>query len=846
MPKLSLEIEVKDKASSEFKKLESLLDKYGIKLKEVTNQQNQSQQSMAGLLKEATAMAAGYFAINKAIRATVGRGFAFNKLMEEQTNGIRALIVATTDYTDANGNALNIAERYALAQREATDVVKQLQEINKVTPQTIGQTAQIYKALFTSSKAAGASQEDMLEITKLISIAAGSAGIEFNQLVASVDGLANGTFLANSEMGRFLKSIGLAPDELKKLAAEGKSIDAIKERLQDFDFTTGSMAESTSNLANAWDTFVGNLSSDAYEFAKEGLNGIASAITAINSLMFGEQSGEWQAFQTEDIQDNKTLIEETTREIQRLREEMTNVTNTEFLSRTQKMSILTPLGQELKDNIALLDELQKKAKEATQTFKSPEVVDESRLYFKQRDPFSSDSVKRNQEARAAREELRKQVEELGKPIEYAFANGMQQALEAGDFSAFADNIKSAALSGLTEALTDQALQGLQSQFGQTGGIAALGGIGIGVSVLSSILSKDDNDAEEAMRAAAEALENTVKVLEASGQAGTAIVEQILPLQQEVEKFRNLADNLLTGFAYKSQLQQAETNLAVAVLGFSDEVTNTLNGFGDILDSINGNTARANRDLARSQARVDSILEKYSMSYEEFLASLVDIGDGLEDQIAIIESTAVGSDEYNAALNEISDSLGDNASEMLIDAINAEEALTIVGESMVSMADASMDAATTIRDIINSQQQFLDTNRSLVETSGESVARLQDRFVQEVNEANLAQIQLDEARASGSQQAIADAVANLNEQEQDVLELGQSVIDSAQVAYGSTDAATDIINAVLSEVEGRQTGLQTVEQALMVEANEISLNILSELQRLNATIETRDTIFGEAV
>ena len=213
----------------------------------------------------------GLYAVKEAFEGVIGTGIAYNRMIENQINGIQSLIVATSSNASAQGHLLSLQQKYNLGNKEAIVTLKELEKINATTPHKLGQTAQIYKALYTNSKKYGASQEEMVKMTKLVSIAAGNAGIEFGQILASVDGLANGTYLANSEMGRFLSSIGLAPATLKELAKEGKSIEFILNGLKEFDRTADTFDIAVSNMENSWQQFTGKLSEPAFDAAKDGI-----------------------------------------------------------------------------------------------------------------------------------------------------------------------------------------------------------------------------------------------------------------------------------------------------------------------------------------------------------------------------------------------------------------------------------------------------------------------------------------------------------------------------------------------------------------------------------------------
>lgn len=229
-------------------------------------------------LKTLAAGAVSIYAIKEAFGAITSSGFDFNKSMESSTAGLSALTVATSSNISAMGKHLSISEKYRLAQIEATATAKELNAINSQTPHTLEQTNQIYKAMYVSMKNAGASNNEMIRLTKQISIAAGAAGIEFNSLLAGVDGLATGTVLANSDLGRFLSSLGLTNEELKKST---NVVELLESKLGEFK-SLGTMEEATSNLENAWNKLAGTLTENIFEDAKRWaieLSGVLDSTT---------------------------------------------------------------------------------------------------------------------------------------------------------------------------------------------------------------------------------------------------------------------------------------------------------------------------------------------------------------------------------------------------------------------------------------------------------------------------------------------------------------------------------------------------------------------------------------
>ncbi len=225
-------------------------------------------------LKKIAGLAGGIYGLKAAFDAVFKRGFEYNSQLEKSIQGLTALTVATSENTTSTGRAITLQEKYALAQREAAETAAKLQQINARTPHTLNETNRIYKAMYVSMKNAGASTDDMVRLTEKISIAAGAAGIEFNSLLAGVDGLASGTVLANSDLGRFLASIGLSNEALKQT---DDIVGLLNEKLADFE-AADTMEVAISNLENAWDGLAGAITEDVFADGKQAINDFSTML----------------------------------------------------------------------------------------------------------------------------------------------------------------------------------------------------------------------------------------------------------------------------------------------------------------------------------------------------------------------------------------------------------------------------------------------------------------------------------------------------------------------------------------------------------------------------------------
>lgn len=196
----------------------------------------------------------------------IQNGIQYQSLLENQITGLTALRVATTKNTDSLGNAITIQQKYAIAQQDSIKSLKELQEVNKRTPQQLLETLELYKVLTPTLGGVGASQEELLKTTELLAKASANYGITFQSLIAGADGLATGTVLVNSDLGRFLQTIGLSNEALKETSDVA---DLIIQKLTPLGGELDTLSVANSNLTNSWNEFTKVLTEPLFEPLKD-------------------------------------------------------------------------------------------------------------------------------------------------------------------------------------------------------------------------------------------------------------------------------------------------------------------------------------------------------------------------------------------------------------------------------------------------------------------------------------------------------------------------------------------------------------------------------------------------
>ncbi|MFW2585540.1 hypothetical protein [Aliarcobacter butzleri] len=214
---------------------------------------------------------AGFQVINNTLGDITRRGIEVNKELQKLTNSLTMASAVMISNNDIYGNAISVQDKYRIAQIEASKATELLQKANINTPHSMKETVQIYDAMYFGMRKVGATTSDMVEITEKLSIAAGNK-IGFDAFLSAMDGISTGTVEANSEMGRFLSSIGLSNEAIKN---SSDVVQLFKDKLSGFqviqDFDT-----KMSNLSNSTDMFSKNLMKIPFDYLESKIPSVAA------------------------------------------------------------------------------------------------------------------------------------------------------------------------------------------------------------------------------------------------------------------------------------------------------------------------------------------------------------------------------------------------------------------------------------------------------------------------------------------------------------------------------------------------------------------------------------------
>ncbi|OCL99516.1 hypothetical protein AAX29_00557 [Aliarcobacter thereius] len=222
--------------------------------------------------------------LKNTVGALASEGFKLNETFQVLNNSLTMSSAVTMSNINIIGQQLSTQEKYALANVKATKSLELLQKASLNTSLSFEQNVKMYDTMYLSMQKTGASTEDMVYITEKLAVAVGDK-VDFNSIIAGVDGLADGTVMANSDLGRFLKSIGLSNEAIKEST---DVVGLFKDKLSGFE-SLDSYSSKISKLGNAKDELAKNIMKLPFDYIESKipkttslLNSWAKAMNELN------------------------------------------------------------------------------------------------------------------------------------------------------------------------------------------------------------------------------------------------------------------------------------------------------------------------------------------------------------------------------------------------------------------------------------------------------------------------------------------------------------------------------------------------------------------------------------
>jgi len=239
----------------------------------------------------------GVAALTAAFKSFAASGIEANRSFENLKIQLTGLIAANSSNVSMMGKTLDAHAKWNMGMRESEGILKRLNETNAKTKFTLEEITGAFNMFYATSAGQG-SREKAVQAMDSIALAAQAVGKNLGDLTPMMDSLATGTVIAASEMGSFMKIVGLTNEELKKASSEGKVYDHIIEKLAKYK-------ELSAEAAKGYEVALGSLKNEltklSRELTKPMFDTLTASIAAFSNFIKENKATiiEWAGYITE-------------------------------------------------------------------------------------------------------------------------------------------------------------------------------------------------------------------------------------------------------------------------------------------------------------------------------------------------------------------------------------------------------------------------------------------------------------------------------------------------------------------------------------------------------------------
>lgn len=228
--------------------------------------------ALRGSFGKIAASVASIGALAVGVKELAASGIEANRSFENLKIQLTGLIAANSSNVSMMGKTLDAHAKWNMGMRESEGILKKLNETNAKTKFTLEEITGAFNMFYATSAGQG-SREKAVQAMDSIALAAQAVGKNLGDLTPMMDSLATGTVIAASEMGSFMKIVGLTNEELKKASSEGKVYDHIIEKLAKYK-------ELSAEAAKGYEVALGSLKNELTELSRELTKPMFDTLTA--------------------------------------------------------------------------------------------------------------------------------------------------------------------------------------------------------------------------------------------------------------------------------------------------------------------------------------------------------------------------------------------------------------------------------------------------------------------------------------------------------------------------------------------------------------------------------------
>lgn len=221
-------------------------------------------------------------------------GIAANAQLESLQTKLTGLISANAANVTSTGEVITAQQKWQLSSEVASEALERLKSIATATGNEVSATTDAFTMFYATANNQGSASEAM-DAFNAIALAAQVAGKDMASLVPMFDSLATGTVLAGSEMGSFMKIVGLTNEELKLANQNGTLFATLQQRLAEFGsvakLSAGTYEMELNKLKSSISGLMSEASKPVFDTLKTSIAGLNKFIAenkeAISSLVKG-------------------------------------------------------------------------------------------------------------------------------------------------------------------------------------------------------------------------------------------------------------------------------------------------------------------------------------------------------------------------------------------------------------------------------------------------------------------------------------------------------------------------------------------------------------------------------
>ncbi len=216
--------------------------------KEASSTKDKSAESTSNLanatiryLRWAGTLAGVIYAGKRAWDMTLGSGIAVNKMIEDNTAGISALLTANTRMTLSNGKVVDSYEKFQLAGTKATEIMDKIRIASTKTYATFPQLTEIYQQAIGQTLSMGTSfgstvneiSDNTIKLAQRMSNIGGAIGQPMDRIKEEIRSLISGNASTDSIISTMIfGSPSQANEAIKKAKAAGTN--GLKDMLESY------------------------------------------------------------------------------------------------------------------------------------------------------------------------------------------------------------------------------------------------------------------------------------------------------------------------------------------------------------------------------------------------------------------------------------------------------------------------------------------------------------------------------------------------------------------------------------------------------------------------------------